>query len=71
MAAYQDAEGVGDDNGFAVYLAVQCTDAQWPPQYSTWRRDNWRVYAKAPFLTWANVWFNAPCLYWPAAAHRR
>ena len=24
---------------------------------------------KAPFETWANAWFNAPCLYWPAAAH--
>jgi len=70
VQAYEDAEGVGDDNGFAVYNAVQCTDVQWPPNYSTWRRDNWRVYAQAPFLTWGNAWFNAPCLFWPAAAHR-
>ena len=24
------ADGPGNDNGYAVYLAVQCTDAQWP-----------------------------------------
>jgi hypothetical protein len=22
----------------------------------------------APFETWGNAWFNAPCLYWPAPA---
>ena len=22
----------------------------------------------APFLTWNNAWFNAPCRYWPARA---
>ena len=58
--------GIGDDNGFAAYLGVQCTDAHWPPQWSTWRDDSWRVYATAPFLTWNNTWFNAPCLTWPA-----
>ena len=31
-----------------------------------WQRDNWRVYAKAPFVTWDNAWFNAPCRTWPA-----
>jgi hypothetical protein len=67
---YELVEGIGNDNLFAVYNSVQCTDVQWPPNYSTWRRDNWRVYAKAPFFTWGNVWFNAPCLFWPAAAHR-
>jgi len=55
-----------DDNGFAIYLGVSCTDAPWPTNWNVWRRDNWRVYAKAPFLTWANVWFNAPCAFWPA-----
>lgn len=61
---YDSSSGRGDDNGFAVYLAVQCTDKQWPQKWSTWRRDNWRVYAKAPFETWDNAWYNAPCLYW-------
>jgi pimeloyl-ACP methyl ester carboxylesterase len=63
---YDSAVGVGDDNGFAVYLGVQCTDAHWPPRWSKWRDDSWRIYAKAPFLTWNNTWFNAPCLTWPA-----
>jgi pimeloyl-ACP methyl ester carboxylesterase len=56
------------DNGYAVYLAVQCTDVQWPTDFAIWRRDNQRVYQQAPFETWANAWFNAPCLYWPAKA---
>ena len=24
-----------------------------------------RVYAKAPFETWGNAWFNAACAFWP------
>ncbi|WP_328525479.1 alpha/beta fold hydrolase [Kribbella sp. NBC_00359] len=59
-----------DDNGYAIYLGVSCTDAAWPSKWSTWQRDNWRTFAKAPFLTWANAWFNAPCFYWPAKAGR-
>jgi pimeloyl-ACP methyl ester carboxylesterase len=55
-----------DDNGYAVYLATECTDAHWPQRWSTWRRDNTRVARDAPFLTWGNAWFNAPCAFWPA-----
>lgn len=58
----------GADNSYAVYLAVQCTDAQWPKSWNTWRIDNWYTHAKAPFQTWGNAWFNAPCLYWGAKA---
>jgi hypothetical protein len=29
------------------------------------------VNRKAPFETWANAWYNAPCVYWPAPAHQR
>ncbi|MFG1605359.1 alpha/beta hydrolase [Actinoplanes sp. NPDC049265] len=54
------------DNGYAVYLAVQCTDAPWPSPWSTWRSDNWAVHAQAPFETWGNAWFNAPCRKWGA-----
>jgi pimeloyl-ACP methyl ester carboxylesterase len=68
-AAYQDYVGPSDDNGFAVYNAVQCTDTQWPQSWATWRKDNWRTFQKAPFETWGNAWFNAPCLFWPAKAH--
>jgi pimeloyl-ACP methyl ester carboxylesterase len=65
-ALYQSADGPGDDNTFAIYLATSCTDARWPRSWSTWRRDNTRVARRAPFLTWANAWFNAPCAFWPA-----
>jgi hypothetical protein len=40
--AYDGAVGPGDDNGYAVYLAVECTDARWPTNWNRWRRDNWR-----------------------------
>jgi pimeloyl-ACP methyl ester carboxylesterase len=68
IGLYDEAQGPGDDNEFAVYLGVQCTDVQWPTQWSTWSRDNWRTFAIAPFETWDNAWFNAPCIYWPAPA---
>ena len=67
--AYKGAVGVGDDNGYAIYLAVQCGDAPWPHSWSTWQRDNTRIAKQAPFLTWANAWYNAPCRAWPAPSH--
>jgi pimeloyl-ACP methyl ester carboxylesterase len=60
--------GGSDDNSFAVYNAVQCSDVQWPTSWRKWQRDAERVNDKAPFLTWGNVWFNAPCLFWHADA---
>jgi pimeloyl-ACP methyl ester carboxylesterase len=54
----------GADNGYAIYLAVQCTDVQWPQSWAKWQTDNWRVHRRAPFETWGNAWFNAPCLRW-------
>jgi pimeloyl-ACP methyl ester carboxylesterase len=68
---YDFADSPGNDNGFAGYNAVQCTDIQWPLSWAKWARDNTRVNKVAPFETWANAWFNAPCLYWPAPAHRK
>ena len=59
-----------DDNGHAIYLAVSCTDNQWPTNWNRWRADQWLTFARAPFETWGNVWFNAPCVYWPATADR-
>jgi pimeloyl-ACP methyl ester carboxylesterase len=58
--------GGSDDNSFAVYLAVQCTDTQWPLSWAKWHADAVRTNKTSPFLTWGNVWFNAPCLYWHA-----
>ncbi|MDH2430190.1 alpha/beta hydrolase [Sphaerisporangium sp. TRM90804] len=57
-----------DDSGHALYLATSCTDARWPKNWDRWRRDNWATYRTAPFLTWGNAWFNAPCITWPAKA---
>lgn len=62
--------GRDNENGYAVYNAVQCTDAHWPGWDKT-RRDSWRVHHKAPFETWGNTWYNAPCLTWPAAPKRQ
>jgi pimeloyl-ACP methyl ester carboxylesterase len=60
--------GPGTDNGYAMYLATQCSDVQWPTNWSKWQRDNWRIYAKSPFITWNNAWYNAPCINWGAKA---
>ncbi|HVK26165.1 MAG TPA: alpha/beta hydrolase [Actinokineospora sp.] len=61
-----NSQEVGSDNSFAVYLGVQCTDVQWPKSWNRWKVDNWLTFLRAPFLTWGNAWFNAPCLYWDA-----
>jgi len=63
---YADAN-MGDDNGYAVYLGVQCTDVHAPP-WATQVKDARRINRKHPFLTWDNTWYNAPCVSWPAAA---
>ena len=65
---YDDAnpQVKGGDNGYAVYLGVQCTDTKWPQSWSKNRLDAWRTFATAPFETWNNTWFNTPCLTWPA-----
>jgi pimeloyl-ACP methyl ester carboxylesterase len=63
---YDASATPGDDNGYAMYSATQCTDAKWPTKWSTWQKDNDRIYKKAKFLTWDNAWYNAPCLYWKA-----
>ncbi|GAA1590297.1 alpha/beta hydrolase [Actinoplanes couchii] len=62
------ATGDGTDNNYAVYLAVECTDAAWPAEWKTWSEENWRIHKKAPFETWGNAWYNAPCRHWPAPA---
>ncbi|MBB2912350.1 pimeloyl-ACP methyl ester carboxylesterase [Streptosporangium becharense] len=54
-----------DENSYAVYLGVQCRDAAWPRDWSRWRADMTRLHARAPFLTWPNAWYNAPCAFWP------
>ncbi|MDQ0792955.1 alpha/beta hydrolase [Streptomyces sp. B1I3] len=66
-AAYENFGEVDSsgDNGYSVYTAVQCRDAAWPRTWSTWRNDTWQAHRKAPFMTWNNTWYNAPCATWP------
>jgi pimeloyl-ACP methyl ester carboxylesterase len=66
IALYTAVDAPGNDNGFAVYLGVICTDSHWPLNWSVWNQDLWSTYNKAPFETWGNGWFNAPCIFWPA-----
>lgn len=56
------------DNLFSVYLAVQCTDKQWPTDWRKWQRDNTALNKKYPFETWGNAWYNAPCAFWKGKA---
>ena len=65
VAAYDSAGSPTDDNNYAVYLATQCTDAPFPRSWTAWEADNTRVDKIAPFETWGNAWYNAPCLSWP------
>jgi pimeloyl-ACP methyl ester carboxylesterase len=67
---YESFNDTQNDNGFAIYLATECTDARWPRRYLRWRSDAIQVSQQAPFLTWDNTWFNAPCLTWPARSAR-
>ncbi|MER5253519.1 alpha/beta hydrolase [Streptomyces sp. NPDC002855] len=72
VEAYENfgAVDAAGDNGYSVYAAVQCRDASWPRDWGTWREDNWRVHEKAPFSTWNNAWYNAPCAFWPTGSLR-
>ncbi|MFZ3468842.1 alpha/beta hydrolase [Streptomyces sp. 4.24] len=60
-----DIQGnIASENGNAVYTAVECADAKWPTSWSKWDRDNSKLHAKYPFLTWSNAWMNLPCATW-------
>jgi len=59
------ALGVQNENEFAVYNAVECSDVNWPRTWGKWNADTRRVYATAPFEAWDNAWFNAACAFWP------
>ncbi|MBT0773389.1 alpha/beta fold hydrolase [Kineosporia sp. J2-2] len=61
----------GSDNDYANYLATVCTDAPWPRDWAIWRRDNTVMHSRAPFMTWSNAWYNAPCRYWEGRAGTR
>ncbi|GCB44575.1 alpha/beta hydrolase [Streptomyces sp. NL15-2K] len=67
VEAYENFAAVdaAGDNSYSIYTSVQCRDASWPRDWNQWRKDNWTVYEKAPFMTWNNAWYNAPCAFWP------
>ena len=69
LARYR-SENAGDDNGYAVYNAVSCSDVSWP-DWSRTSADARAITRSAPYATWANTWFNAPCLTWQAPRHTR
>jgi pimeloyl-ACP methyl ester carboxylesterase len=60
-----EGNGTQNENEFAVYNAVQCSDVNWPRSWAYWTTDTEMVYSKAPFQAWDNAWFNASCAFWP------
>ncbi|MEO7944511.1 MAG: alpha/beta hydrolase [Marmoricola sp.] len=72
IAMYQDANPTtpGSDNGYAMYLGTQCTDAPWPRNQSKLNADNWRLDRNYSYFTWSNAWYNGPCAYWKYPASR-
>ncbi|MFH9856109.1 alpha/beta hydrolase [Streptomyces althioticus] len=72
VEAYENfgATDVAGDNGYSVYTAIECRDAVWPRDWAQWRKDNWEMYERAPFMSWNNAWYNAPCAYWPVESAR-
>ena len=64
ISEYQEY-GTQSENEFAVYNAVQCSDAAWPRSWTVWDAQARRVYRTAPFEAWDNTWFNAACAFWP------
>ncbi|MFI5805856.1 alpha/beta hydrolase [Streptomyces sp. NPDC051561] len=70
MASPRPEAAKDDENGTAVYTAVECNDAPWPTDFATWDRDNTKLAKRAPFETWDNAWMNLPCAYWSAPRQR-
>jgi len=65
LVSQYNQEGTQNENEFAVYLAVECSDVNWPRNWAKWDSDTRRVYRTAPFEAWDNAWFNASCAFWP------
>ncbi|MBO0820022.1 MAG: alpha/beta fold hydrolase [Nocardiopsaceae bacterium] len=63
--------GAQDENEFAVYNAVQCSDVDWPRGWAYWNSATAKVYKTAPFQAWDNAWYNAACAFWPVKGPAR
>jgi pimeloyl-ACP methyl ester carboxylesterase len=57
--------GVQNENLFAVYNAVECSDVSWPRSFAYWTSDTEMIDKTAPFYAWGNAWDNAACAFWP------
>jgi pimeloyl-ACP methyl ester carboxylesterase len=67
---YDFAGEPGDDNSYAAFLGTVCTDAPFPRHYAQIRQDAFATAEHAPFEAWTNLWFAAPCTFWPTAPGR-
>jgi pimeloyl-ACP methyl ester carboxylesterase len=65
MISQYEENGIQNENEFAVYNAVQCSDVAWPTNFSYWIADAETIDKTAPFQAWDNTWFNAACAFWP------
>ena len=65
MISQYEQNGAQNENEFAVYNAVQCSDVNWPRNWATWNSDTEKVYKTAPYQAWDNAWYNAACAFWP------
>jgi pimeloyl-ACP methyl ester carboxylesterase len=65
LVGQYEANGVQNENEFAVYNAVQCADVDWPRSWAYWNSATEKVYKTAPYQAWDNAWYNAACAFWP------
>src|SRR5262249_30391863 len=65
------AFGKENENLFAVYNAVECSDVNWPRNWAKWDADARRVYRTAPVRAWDNTSFHAACAFWPVPSPGR
>jgi pimeloyl-ACP methyl ester carboxylesterase len=65
LVSQYEQNGTQNENEFAVYNAVQCSDVNWPRSWAYWTSATEAVYKSAPFQAWDNAWYNAACAFWP------
>ena len=69
LLAYYHENSADEAASYPGISPSESTDTLWP-RVSPSLADSRRLARTAPFLTWLNQWFNAPCLTWPAKAHQ-
>ncbi|UJR17888.1 hypothetical protein I4U23_004787 [Adineta vaga] len=61
--------GQQGDSGDA-FLFIVCTDAPWPRDWEKSRIEYWRIFSKAPIVTWNSAWQFSPCQFWSQKGHK-